>query len=193
MSSSSPRPARERLVTSMIAAMRRRGVHGTGIAEVLEHSSTARGSIYQHFPGGKEELVATATTAAGAFIEQVSSVADPHTHVDERVDWWIRQCHRHDFALGCPIAAAALAGPQMPTVTEAARTVFDSWVGRFGESLTSRGVPECEALSLARFFVSSIEGAIMQARVRRDVAPLSDVRDQMHRLLDLVIPPGPVA
>ena len=50
-----PPGPRERLIASAIDLVRARGVDGTGLAELLEHSGTARRSIYQHFPGGKAE------------------------------------------------------------------------------------------------------------------------------------------
>jgi TetR/AcrR family transcriptional regulator, lmrAB and yxaGH operons repressor len=56
---------RERLVASAIELVRERGVDATGVAELLDHSQTARGSIYKHFPGGKSELVTASTKEAG--------------------------------------------------------------------------------------------------------------------------------
>ena len=49
--------ARERLIASAIELLRRNGVAGTGLAQLLEHSGTARRSVYVNFPGGKSELV----------------------------------------------------------------------------------------------------------------------------------------
>ncbi len=37
-----------------------RGVHGMSIADVLERSGAPRGSVYYHFPGGKDEMVLAA-------------------------------------------------------------------------------------------------------------------------------------
>src|SRR5258706_426767 len=52
--------ARERLIASAIEMLRRHGVAGTGLAELLENSGTARRSVYVNFPGGKSELMAEA-------------------------------------------------------------------------------------------------------------------------------------
>ncbi|WP_372442056.1 TetR/AcrR family transcriptional regulator [Nocardioides limicola] len=62
---------RERLLRSSIALVRAHGVEGTGLTELLERSGTARRSIYQHFPGGKDELIAASTRAAGSWMKRV--------------------------------------------------------------------------------------------------------------------------
>ena len=56
---------RERLTAATAMLMQRHGVAGTGIAEILSTSGVTRRSIYLNFPGGKAELVAAATRAAG--------------------------------------------------------------------------------------------------------------------------------
>src|SRR6478609_753257 len=88
---------RERLLDATITSLRRHGVQGTGIAELLSSSGTARQSIYQHFPGGKAELVAAATRRAGDFMARRDGASGPHAHLDRRVDWWVGQLERHDF------------------------------------------------------------------------------------------------
>ncbi|WP_186813895.1 TetR/AcrR family transcriptional regulator [Aeromicrobium flavum] len=177
---------RDRLLDATVESLRRRGVHGTGLAEVLRASGTARQSIYQHFPGGKAELVAAATRRAGAFIAS-RGPADPHGHVDAVVDWWIGQLGRHDFALGCPVAAAALDEPDSPAVAAAAE-VFADWSEGFARRLVDAGADPAAAAALGRFRVSAMEGAIMTARALRTVAPMEDLRDHLHRLVDDLLP-----
>lgn len=178
---------RERLVEATITSLRRVGVAGTGIAGVLTDSGTARQSIYQHFPGGKAELVAAAVREAGAFMSR-ETPQDPHAAVDDRIDWWVRQLQRHDFALGCPVAAAALAGPDSPAVTGAAADVFAQWAERHAERLVAAGADPEAAAVLGRFQISAIEGAIMTARALRTTAPMEDLRAVLHRLIDDLLP-----
>jgi TetR/AcrR family transcriptional repressor of lmrAB and yxaGH operons len=177
---------RERLLDATVESLRRRGVNGTGIAQVLSASGSARQSVYQHFPGGKAELVAAATRRAGDFIS-ARGPSDPHGYVDELVDWWAGQLRRHDFALGCPVAAAALAEPDSPAVAAAAE-VFADWSERFAARLTDAGAEAASAAALGRFHVSAMEGAIMTARALRTVEPMEDLRIHLHRLIDEVLP-----
>lgn len=179
---------RERLLDATITSLRRHGVQGTGIAELLSSSGTARQSIYQHFPGGKAELVAAATRRAGDFMARRDGASGPHAHLDRRVDWWVGQLERHDFALGCPVAAAAIAGSEFPEVVEAAAEVFDTWTRSFADLLVEAGAEPEPATALARFQISAIEGAILTARALRTVEPLEDLRTHLHRLVDDLLP-----
>lgn len=177
---------RERLLTTTITSLRRHGVHGTAIADVLSESGTARQSIYQHFPGGKSELVATAARAAGDFIAE-RGPDDPHAHLDDLVDWWIEQLRLHDYALGCPVAAAALAGSDDPQVVRAAADVFIDWGRRYADRLVEAGAEPEAAASLARFQISSTEGAVMVARATRSTLPMEDLRTHLHQLTDALL------
>lgn len=179
---------RERLLDATITSLRRHGVQGTGIAELLSSSGTARQSIYQHFPGGKAELVAAATRRAGEFMARRDGASGPHAHLDRRVDWWVGQLERHDFALGCPVAAAAIAGSEFPEVVEAAAEVFDTWTRSFADLLVEAGAEPEPATALARFQISAIEGAILTARALRTAEPLEDLRTHLHRLVDDLLP-----
>lgn len=178
---------RERLLDATITSLRRDGVEGTGIAAVLAASGTARQSIYQHFPGGKAELVEAAVRRAGDFIAQRGST-EPHAHVDQRIDWWVDQLRRHDFALGCPVAAGALAGDDSPAVVAAAAEAFARWAALFGAHLEAAGGDPQESAALGRFLVGSLEGSILTARALRSVQPLEDLRSVLHRLIDELLP-----
>lgn len=74
---------RQRLIDSAIAMMRERGVHATGLADLLKRSGTARNSIYQHFPEGKAELIAAAereaSDLANGFLDALRAVAMRNT------------------------------------------------------------------------------------------------------------------
>ncbi|MFS0886008.1 TetR/AcrR family transcriptional regulator [Aeromicrobium sp. 179-A 4D2 NHS] len=181
------RGPRERLLDATITSLRRHGVHGTGIAEVLGASGAARQSIYQHFPGGKADLVAEAARRAGARLTR-DAPADPHAYVDDRLDWWVDQLRRHDFALGCPVAAAALAGADSPGVVAAAAEVFADWTEHLATVLTDAGAEPEAARRLGRFHVSAVEGAGLMAQALRSVEPVEDLRAILHGLIDDVLP-----
>ncbi|MGW3177422.1 TetR family transcriptional regulator [Streptomyces sp. NPDC001153] len=46
------------MITAARRLFRERGYLGTSVADVLAESGAPRGSVYFHFPGGKEELAA---------------------------------------------------------------------------------------------------------------------------------------
>ena len=47
---------RERLLTAAQRLFRKRGYHATGLSDILEAALAPKGSLYHHFPGGKEAI-----------------------------------------------------------------------------------------------------------------------------------------
>ncbi|MFI9508925.1 TetR/AcrR family transcriptional regulator [Nocardia sp. NPDC052566] len=178
---------RERLIDTAIRLVQRRGVHGTGLSELLEQSSTARQSIYQHFPGGKDELIAVATQIAGArgaaAILAARDDTDPRELVAAALRGWEKALTDSDFQLGCPVAAATVDGGT-DALRAATRDAFDGWTAAYTEVFERAGITPSAARSLGGFVVTAIEGAVLHARAIGSVAPLHDCRTQLDRLIE---------
>ncbi len=62
MQSNTPAPlplntdTRERLLAAAQRLFRKRGYHATGLSDILEAAKAPKGSLYHHFPGGKEAI-----------------------------------------------------------------------------------------------------------------------------------------
>ena len=54
------------MIESAVVLLAKQGYRATSFDAVLERSKAPRGSIYHHFPGGKDELIAAAIDLAGA-------------------------------------------------------------------------------------------------------------------------------
>ena len=54
---------RDRMVAGAVRLLAQRGLQATSFSSVVATTNAPRGSIYHHFPGGKEELVAAAIAA----------------------------------------------------------------------------------------------------------------------------------
>ncbi|WP_187774304.1 TetR/AcrR family transcriptional regulator [Lolliginicoccus suaedae] len=179
---------RERLLASAIALMRERGVHATGLAELLEHSKTARGSLYQHFPGGKSELMEQATLLSGHTIgnqiERALAQGDPASAVGSLIDDWITTLGSTSFAQGCPVLAAAQSGPSEPTIQAAATTALEQWSSLLAAALAEHGTPQDAAGPLGSSIIATIEGAIARSFAARSTTPLSDVRRVLVPLVE---------
>lgn len=179
---------RERLLHSAVTLMCDRGVHATGLADLLAHSHTARASLYHHFPGGKIELMTEATRSAGAVItdllDRLSAGRDPAESVDAIVGYWKYRLVDSDYRRGCPILAASQAGPEATAVRDAAAEVFAAWVEKISATLAGPGFTLATARSVASTIVSSVEGAIARSRSARSTAPLDDVAGSLRTMLD---------
>ena len=69
---------RERIVDASAELMRLQGYNATGIKQIVAAAKAPFGSIYHHFPGGKEQLGAEAVRASGKLYEDlIPAVFDP--------------------------------------------------------------------------------------------------------------------
>src|SRR5262252_7733943 len=103
---------RERMIDSAIRLLAKHGLQATSFAEVLELSGTPRGSVYHHFPGGKEELVAAAVDRAG---ERATAALDESEEVSAEaitslfLGIWRDLLVRTHCTSGCAVLAVTVA------------------------------------------------------------------------------------
>jgi AcrR family transcriptional regulator len=178
------------MVVSAALLIRERGAHATAISDVLEHSGAPRGSAYHYFPGGRTQLLCEAVDYAGEHVAGVITGAEGGLELlDTLIDKYRRQLLATDFRAGCPVAAVSVeAGEQqdrerMAPVIERAAAVFDRWTDLIAQRFVSDGMAPERARELAVLATASLEGALLLARVRRDLTPLDLVHRQLRALL----------
>src|SRR6267378_2526063 len=154
------RGVRERMVASAVALLARRGLQATSFSEVLEHSGAPRGSVYHHFPAGKNQMIDSALDAAGATaIELLDRKAGEPA--EEITRWflhiWREVLIRGKFEAGCAVLAVAVAAESPQLLDQTAR-VFRTWRRRLAELLTQGGLLDADAVRFAAVLVASSEG-----------------------------------
>ncbi len=183
------RSPRERMVMSAALLIRERGAHATAISDVLEHSGAPRGSAYHYFPGGRTQLLCEAVDYAGEHVAAIIAEAENGPQLmDTLVDKYRRQLLDSDFRAGCPVVAVSVEageddGERMAPVVERAASVFDRWTDLIAQRFIADGIPRERAGDLAVLATTALEGAIVLARVRRDLIPLDVVHRQLRDLL----------
>jgi AcrR family transcriptional regulator len=184
------RSPRERMVISAALLIRERGAHATAISDVLEHSGAPRGSAYHYFPGGRTQLLCEAVDYAGEHVAAIIDGADASLQLlDTLIDKYRRQLLDSDFRAGCPIVAVSVEageehdGERMAPVVDRAAAVFDRWTDLIAARFIADGLPRERAAELSVLATSALEGAILLARVRRDLTPLEVVHRQLRALL----------
>ncbi|WAJ45641.1 TetR/AcrR family transcriptional regulator [Mycobacterium sp. Aquia_216] len=184
------RSPRERMVVSAALLIRERGAHATAISDVLQHSGAPRGSAYHHFPGGRTQLLCEAVDYAGEHVAAVIAEADSGLELlDTLIARYRRQLLDSDFRAGCPVVAVSVESgdnedrERMGPVIARAAAVFDRWTGQITQRLIADGIPTEQAGELSVLTTSALEGAIVLARVRRDVAPLDLIHRQLRNSL----------
>lgn len=188
------RGPRERMVYSAVQLVRERGVTGTGVRDVVARADAPRGSFQHYFPGGKDQLVAEALHWSGEYV--AGQVADylgtarrptPSGLFAHLAARWTRQFER-SFAGGCPLmatAADAVAGES--AMLAPLQAAVERWERAVADGLIQLGVPARRGRRLAALMFSTLEGAIMLARVHRDVRPLTIAVAELGPLLDAAV------
>jgi AcrR family transcriptional regulator len=175
---------RDRLTSATTVLMQRHGVAGTGIADILDTSGVTRRSIYLNFPGGKAELVAAATRAAG---DQMTQALSDQIRKADYIGAIAQFCRdaltATDFDGGCPIVAAAFSRASAPEAADTAAEVFDGWRELVTERLIRDGITRRRAQSLATTIVASFEGAVMLCRTAQSTEPLEHVTRDLKWLV----------
>ena len=180
---------RERMVISTVLLMREKGARATSIDDVLAHSGAPRGSVYHHFPGGREQLLREATDYAGDYVAGwIERSPSSIELLDDLLGSYREQLLATDFRAGCPIVAVAVEADS--DLQEPAAAAFDRWSELIVERLVADGVDRERAAELATLVVSSIEGALVIARARRDAEPLETVHRLLRSTLLAEIPVG---
>src|ERR1700677_5000056 len=95
---------RQRMIERTAVLLASKGLQRTSFTEVLEASGAPRGSLYHHFPGGKDELVLLALEAASgwALAKLDETKGQPAVEVARSfVQIWRAMLERTDFGAGC--------------------------------------------------------------------------------------------
>ncbi len=180
--------SRERMVRSAIRLLRRHGAGATTIDRVLADSGAPRGSVYHHFPGGRNQLIDEAVTRAGAsmhdIIDATQRAPDPVVAVDDFFALFRQRLVDGAFRSGCPIVAAAVAAnDDAPELTQRAGAVFEDWQDRFTALFRRHGLPEDRSRRLAALVIAAWEGAVLLCRAQQAAAPMDAVSAEIHELL----------
>ncbi|PJE22932.1 MAG: TetR family transcriptional regulator [Mycobacterium sp.] len=175
------------MLISAAHVMRERGAAGVTIDSVLARSGAPRGSVYHHFPEGRNQILTEALRYAGDSITaNIDNAVDRGAKalLREFVEFWERLLTECDFTAGCPVVAAAIgsADDELELSTEAG-LILGRWCTALSRAFVTDGFDDADAASLAVMSISALEGAIVLCRSTRSVIPLRQVGDQLEFLI----------
>lgn len=163
-------PTRERILYAAAELFRRRGYAGTGLKQIVAEARAPFGSLYHHFPGGKQQLADEVIRTGGAFFQEVATTAyDEHDTPEESIRAVFRGAaatlEATDFQDACPIETVAL---EVASTNEALRlataAVFEQWTRALIERLDDQDA--------AIAVICALEGAFVLCRAQRSTRPL---------------------
>lgn len=178
------RNVRERMVAGATRLLASKGLQATSFSEVIELTDTPRGSIYHHFPGGKDELVlASLQQSCQLMLARMDELhgADPRQLLATFFQAWRDYLVELDYTTGCAVVAVTVATDN-PELVEAAAKVFAQWEKSLGEQFAAAGMPG--AHDFASALLSAVEGAVVVCRAKHSLDTLDATERQFERLLD---------
>jgi TetR/AcrR family transcriptional repressor of lmrAB and yxaGH operons len=180
---------RQRMIEAAASLIEDQGYHATGLNQILERSQTPRGSLYFHFPGGKEALCAAAITWRAAELEATLTHALDQAPSAQAamlfiIDSLASRLQASAWTKGCPVATVALeASDEVPALRDAAAHAYASWQAHIAARLVRDGQPHDLAAQQAELMLAALEGALLLARVQQRRDPLDRLANMVPLLL----------
>jgi TetR/AcrR family transcriptional repressor of lmrAB and yxaGH operons len=170
--------SRSRIIEAAILLMRRSGLSGAGINEIVAESRAPKGSIYYYFPQGKQQIVSEALAAyakrgLAAWGQALSTVEEPGRKIHALFDAIAARTELGQYRESCAAATVALdLNDDLELVRVAIADTFSQWI-----ELISIHFPISNAKrrkSFAGLVLTAIEGAFIRARAERSSKPFQD-------------------
>jgi AcrR family transcriptional regulator len=176
-----PGDVRDRMVDGAIRLLAKRGLQATSFADVLALTDAPRGSIYYHFPGGKDELVGAAVDRAGAraldaIAEQRWSSAEELTRLFLGI--WRELLVYTECGAGCAVLAVTV-DTDSQALLQRAGAVFRAWRAQLADSFERAGLTGEDAARFAATLVAASEGAVVLSRAEHSLEPFDLVADHL--------------
>jgi len=183
---------RQRIVSEAAALFNRQGFAGSSMADLMEATGLEKGGIYRHF-SSKEEVAAEAFDYAWQAVtdtrmQDLDSVLNSVDRLKRFISNFVER--RSPVPGGCPLLNTAVeADDGSPVMRERARSALRQWQSRLG-AITIGGVKKGEIRKgtspkkLATLIVSSLEGALMIARLERSDKALRAVQAHLNQYLE---------
>jgi AcrR family transcriptional regulator len=179
--------SRASMVRSAASLIRTRGMSATSFSDVLTESRAPRGSIYHHFPQGKEQLASDAirwTSERVLAHQRGCRATTPAGVLDCFIDMWRQVVVASRGTAGCVVAGVAIdTAADERGLIEVVRATFRSWIDLLTEQLVAVGLPARRASAIALATVAGMEGALILCRAERSSAPLETVATELKGLL----------
>src|SRR5580704_5075190 len=170
----------QRIVTAAAARIRRAGVDGLSVADLMREAGLTHGGFYRHFDS-RDDLVAEAVEAALAHgskrAEAAARQGGPEA-LAATIDVYLSPLHRDKPETGCAVAALPA---DIARSSERARAAYTAQVRRYLDllaGLTPAGDPDDPYLILA-----TLVGAVALARAVDDPGLSDQILERTARTL----------
>jgi AcrR family transcriptional regulator len=163
------------MIEGAVRLLARHGLQATSFAEVVALTGAPRGSIYHHFPEGKDQLISAAVDLAGArALHALDGLAGASAEdiAAAFIATWRELLTRSQLGAGCAVLAVTVATDSRDLLDHAG-AVFRAWRERLAEMLERAGLTPGEAARFAAVLVAASEGAVALSRAEQSMEPFN--------------------
>jgi TetR/AcrR family transcriptional repressor of lmrAB and yxaGH operons len=175
--------SRDDAIARIAEVFREQGFEGASLSAITAASGLGKGSLYNHFPGGKDEMAQAVLAHVDAWFERevyapLREADDPQQAVDAMftaVDEYFRSGRRI-----CLVGAFALDATRDRFAANV-QDYFARWIAALAACLKRGGAKQSRAL--AEIAVAGIQGALVLSRALDEPAVFTrQLRDLQARL-----------
>ncbi|MDB5180224.1 MAG: TetR/AcrR family transcriptional regulator [Candidatus Saccharibacteria bacterium] len=169
--------AKDEMIEGALKLLAMNGLQATSFSDVLELTGAPRGSIYHHFPKGKEQLISAALKLSETRTnEAIGKLAGKNaTEITEGfLELWRQLLIRSQFTAGCSAVAVTVA-TDSKDLLDSATSIFRSWQNTLTELFKSAGLSHQSATQFATTLIAASEGAVVMSRAEKSIEPFESV------------------
>ena len=164
---------RSRILTAAQRLFRQRGYHATGLADILQLAGAPKGSMYHHFPGGKEAIgvcVIESITAGLLGLLAASRARSTEALVRQVGAQMATVMEKTSYELCTLFAAFAAERKTSPLLGDAVARAYEALASAIEQRLRSEGHAPRAAKDTALTVTVLLEGGSMLSQVQQSTA-----------------------
>lgn len=184
--------SRENILQAATRLFHLRGYHATGLNQILKESGAPKGSLYYHFPNGKEQLAAEAIQLSGQIIAaniqtNLSVFDEPIEAFQYNIQLIAKEFEHIDQLAELPTVPLGLLAAETALVNDTLRSLceetFELWETLYIEKLLAGGYSEERAHLIGTTMNALIEGGVTLSLTRKSSDPLLQIQQLIPLLL----------
>lgn len=183
--------AKEKFIETAYKLFEVKGYNGTGLNEILKESGAPKGSLYYHFPNGKEQLALESIKLAGEKIKaNLKKTLDKFDNPNDGIVFSLNEIAKiidenkkmHDMSISL-IALETYDNSEV--LRTACEKVFEALENIYYEKLINYGFDNDKAKELAVSISAMTEGAILLSLTKKNGEVLRQVGKQIKILIKI--------
>lgn len=181
---------KEKFIENASRLFELKGYNATGLNEILKESGAPKGSLYYHFPKGKEELALEAINLAGEKIRNnikntLDNIENPVEAIMCNIENVATIIDNKQKASNISISLIALDTYLTSEILrKACENIFVSLQNIYAEKLAKAGMDRDRAYELGDIIAAMVEGGITLSLTKKSGNSLRLIAKQIPNLID---------